>query len=526
MTSWLTVKESVECMQPDEEDSDAELTQELGIFKLRSIYTRGINALHCSGAFKDKDWVESRSCFEEIIRLTQQTIIETAVARSECDLLLFLAYSNLSRILATSNEKETAHRYALCAASMVSISDRNIQDPGLQLRMAKLALDTGDLWSCKHILDYRAFKEAEIGSHDGGLSDSFLQLYDDLYEKVSEQYSVFPEDHRKDKYRIVPLSVEEYLSRTEPTNISSSEHSLKVFNELASVLELQGFSQWSSNYSFQLCFPSIPSHPLSSSSSSFSSSSSSILSCTNIDSSPILSSDAKIQSLVTSVLCDPYDSLVQYHSDTVTYPTRLNQDGITMEVVEEGVNSNANHDQMTVCLNPDPTFQTCDSRHSNSGTRTDSATELNTETRLERTTGVSVLVDISSDSESNSMDVDQALTTILLESEENTHSSHIKPVSGTIEANADAGISINLSLIGSVKSADGRKNRFIANDLKVSNDVGVTVGRRRKESQKIITSLASKFSSLQVFFMHFDLFLFLFLFIYLLIHLFIHLFIY
>ena len=489
MTSWLTVKERVECTKSADEDSDAEPTQELGIFKLRSIYARGINALHCSGTFQDKDWLESRSCFEEIIRLTHQTTVGTTAARTECDLLLFLAYSNLSRILANSNEKEVALRYALSAASFVSITDRNIQDPGLQLRMAKLALDTGDLWSCKHIIECEISKEVGRESYGGGLEDSFLQLYDDLYDEIIQQSSIPLRGNFNDTCRIIPLQIGGYSTLSEYPNTCRDVQSLKVFGELTSALELLGRSQWSLNYSFQMNFSST-SFPISSTSLAPFYSSGFL----HLPSHP--STDSPTQSLIASVMCDPADLILQHASDiipSIAYSSTLNHHGAISEVMGDVDCSSSHNDQMAINGETSSLSDIYYNEHTNI-CNIDQEMGFIDRTEPKELNIAATAVNISSELEKIPSDVN--VNELISDCEDIINFSTISPIMVTTQAVIEPATSI--SCIGNTRNNENRKSRSNNNESKNPNDIGVTIGRRRKEIQNIQSSVVSKFSSLQV----------------------------
>jgi hypothetical protein len=186
MASWSTVKDDIDSLQADRSNTDNEPIKELGIFKLRLTYTTGLSALHCSEDVGDEKWLESKICFEEVIRIAGDSADEAGAARSECMLLLFLSNSNLSRMLAKSDQKALALYHALDAASTLSIEDSRVHDPGLLLRIAKLTLKLRDSWSCKQLLGYR-IKNFSVG----GLLDSFHQLRDNLRCEISSSSSSF-----------------------------------------------------------------------------------------------------------------------------------------------------------------------------------------------------------------------------------------------------------------------------------------------------------------------------------------------
>lgn len=185
MSSWATVKDSEQWGGKDGEHQEVEPAGELGIFKLRSTYTRALSALHRSEDAYDTDWRESRAHFEEIVSLAESIMDETSAARSECTLLQFVAYSNLSRMLAKTDEKKNALNHALDAAAVFSIRYSSVHDPGLLLRIARLTLDVGDLWSCEQILIRGINGNATHGSGVGCLLDSFYQLNVILQRRIA-----------------------------------------------------------------------------------------------------------------------------------------------------------------------------------------------------------------------------------------------------------------------------------------------------------------------------------------------------
>lgn len=185
MSSWATVKDSEQWGGTDGEHQDVEPAGELGIFKLRSTYTRALSALHRSENAYDTDWYESRAHFEEIVSLAESIMDETSAARSECTLLQFVAYSNLSRMLAKTEEKKNALNHALDAAAVFSIRYSSVHDPGLLLRIARLTLDVGDLWSCEQILIRGINGNATHSSGVGCLLDSFYQLHVILQRRIA-----------------------------------------------------------------------------------------------------------------------------------------------------------------------------------------------------------------------------------------------------------------------------------------------------------------------------------------------------
>lgn len=231
MSTWVTVKDkdSTHLPQFDGETGDPEPSTELGIFKLRATYNRGLNSLHSSRDPSDAQSVESRNCFEEIVRSVHERIDQTAAARRECTLLLFLAYSNLSRMVAKTDEKGLALTYALNAANTLSIKESSFLDPGLLLRIAKLAFEEGDYWSCSHLLGYRISRENEVNDpENGGLLDSFYQLSEHLEEKLLSSslhttYTPF-------------LAPEKLLISTSRNSSSDCLQDYTVFNSLATFL--------------------------------------------------------------------------------------------------------------------------------------------------------------------------------------------------------------------------------------------------------------------------------------------------
>lgn len=261
MTSWLTIKES-ECMEIDNEDIDEEDNiGEIGILKLRSNYTQGLSALHVSASAGDESWIKSRHCFEEIILLTKQTTEETAAARTECILILFLAYSNLSRMLVYS-DKKLALFYAIEAASVMNINDTSIHDPGLLLRIAKLTLSNNDFWSCKQIIAYN------LGQNDinGGLEESFHQLREDLNEQEQHYYNSTPSTIFNKKIlvkgKILSLQIKRQVPVTTSNPISDSplstssksflNNQFSTFNKLTILLDSEDQNSLS-DYSLELC---------------------------------------------------------------------------------------------------------------------------------------------------------------------------------------------------------------------------------------------------------------------------------
>lgn len=239
--SWVTVKEIENFMDLEDQDSDSnEETEKIGILILRSAYTEGLNALHCSKNYDDESWMAAKTYFEKILSVTEDMSDETAAVRSERKLLLFLSLSNLSRMLSKSTQKDLALHYALEATSLLSIRDINIQDPGLLLRIAKLTLEKGDMWSCKHILAYRLSQDNQIvNSNEGGLLDSFLQLY----ENMQEQYVMSPMQFNREifisKKNIIKLQIEKPL--LDSTNLSDiTDYNCEIFNKLSACLNTQG----------------------------------------------------------------------------------------------------------------------------------------------------------------------------------------------------------------------------------------------------------------------------------------------
>ena len=228
MSSWSTVKDNADGLQSDHSNIDNEPIKELGIFKLRVTYTTGLNALYCSEDIGDEKWLESKTCFEEVIRIAGDSVDEAGAARSECTLLLFLSNSNLSRMLAKSDQKSLALYYALDAASTLSIDDSSVHDPGLLLRIAKLTLELRDSWSCKQLLGYRIRHDRQTyGSSVGGLLDSFYQLRDNLQYKISSCSSSF-------KSQVSMIKRETGLLMVDGATLDF--HDSEFFNALAAVL--------------------------------------------------------------------------------------------------------------------------------------------------------------------------------------------------------------------------------------------------------------------------------------------------
>ena len=226
-------KDSTDASQFDRETVDPELSTELGIFKLRATYNRGLNSLHCSRDPYDAQSIESRQCFESIITSVSEKNGETAAAQKECILLLFLAYSNLSRMVAKTDERGLALKYALDAANTMSITESSSLDPGLLLRIAKLAFEEGDYWSCSHLLGYRFSKENEVNGPDsGGLLDSYYQLSEHLERKIfsSSQHTTTTPS----------VATEKILISTRNTSSSSGRiPEYSAFNSLANLLALK-----------------------------------------------------------------------------------------------------------------------------------------------------------------------------------------------------------------------------------------------------------------------------------------------
>lgn len=209
MASWLTVKDNTDSLQTDRSNIENEPIKELGIHKLRLTYTAGLNALHCSEDIGDEKWLESKICFEEVIRIAGDSADEAGAARSECTLLLFLSNSNLSRMLAKSDLKPLALYHALDAASIMSIEDSSVHDPGLLLRIAKLTLELQDSWSCKQLLGYRVRHDRRSsGSSVGGLLDSFYQLRDNLQYEISSSSSSFKSQLSMNKRETASLTID------------------------------------------------------------------------------------------------------------------------------------------------------------------------------------------------------------------------------------------------------------------------------------------------------------------------------
>ena len=443
MTSWLTVKESAECVQTDEEDSDTEQSQELGVFKLRSTYTRGLNALHCSGASQDASWCESKSCFEEIIYLANDshTTEESAAARSESELIVFLAYSNLSRMLAKCNDKKDALRYALSAASVLSIRECNKKDPGLLLRIAKIALEVGDLWSCKHLIGYRMSIEEDMQGNGGGLLDSFHQLSDDLNEKISEQSSVFSTDNFEEDRKVLLLEIDRPSTPTHfPTSTSNSistfdhDSSSKAFSKLSSLLDCQELVE-NLDYTFQLRFR--PPSTLSSSTTSFHHSSSGSASAAAVD----VPHNTTLHATATATLL-PSD--LRIHSESTTARTDSNQQPKDSDLIL----STTTHDNTESIK-----------AHTAASDASDIScqyTETNTEFKIQNE-----VLDLTSDTNSNSIP-----------------SSVVVPII--------------------TRTVEPRKGRSGTAELKQNSEIGIVSGRRKKEISCTVSSISSKFNIVQV----------------------------
>lgn len=234
MSSWKTVKDkdSTETPPFDRESVDPEPSTELGIFKLRATYNRGLNSLHCSRDPHDAQSIESRHCFESIIQSVSEKNDETAAIRKECTLLLFLAYSNLSRMVEKTDERGLALTYALNAANTMSIAESSFLDPGLLLRIAKLSFEDGDLWSCSHLLGYRISRENGVkGPVSGGLLDSYYHLSEHLERKLffsSQRTTTAPS-----------AAAEKLLISMRENSSSSCLPKYSAFNNLAYLLALR-----------------------------------------------------------------------------------------------------------------------------------------------------------------------------------------------------------------------------------------------------------------------------------------------
>ena len=245
MSSWATVKDSEQWGGTDGEHQDVEPAGELGIFKLRSTYTRALSALHRSENAYDTDWCESRAQFEEIVSLAESIMDETSAARSECTLLQFVAYSNLSRMLSKTDEKKSALNHALDAAAVFSIRCSSVHDPGLLLRIARLTLDVGDLWSCEQILIRGINGNATHGSGVGCLLDSFYQLNVILQRRIASLSLLESAADSCNECEVISLQG----CASSPS--SSFHNSLFVFNKVAASLASKNCLE-TPDYSFTL----------------------------------------------------------------------------------------------------------------------------------------------------------------------------------------------------------------------------------------------------------------------------------
>jgi hypothetical protein len=245
MSSWATVKDSEQWGGTDGEHQDVEPAGELGIFKLRSTYTRALSALHGSENAYDTDWCESRAHFEEIVSLAESIMDETSAARSECTLLQFVAYSNLSRMLSKTDEKKNALNHALDAAAVFSIPYSSVHDPGLLLRIARLTLDVGDLWSCEQILIRGINGNATHSSGVGCLLDSFYQLHVILQRRIASLPLLESAADSCNECEVISLQG----CASSPS--SSIHNSLFVFNKVAASLASKNCLE-TPNYSFTL----------------------------------------------------------------------------------------------------------------------------------------------------------------------------------------------------------------------------------------------------------------------------------
>jgi hypothetical protein len=245
MSSWATVKDSEQWGGTDDEHQDVEPAGELGIFKLRSTYTRALSALHRSENAYDTDWCESRAHFEEIVSLAERIMDETAAARSECTLLQFVAYSNLSRMLSKTDEKKSALNHALDAAAVFSIRYSSVHDPGLLLRIARLTLDVGDLWSCEQILIRGINGNATYGSGVDCLLDSFYQLHFILQRRIASLPLLESAADSCNECEVISLQG----CASSPS--SSIHNSLFVFNKVAASLASKNCLE-TTDYSFTL----------------------------------------------------------------------------------------------------------------------------------------------------------------------------------------------------------------------------------------------------------------------------------
>lgn len=242
MSSWVTVKDSEEAGRTNGEHQDVEPAGELGIFKLRSTYTRALSALHGSEKVYDADWCESRAHFEEIVSLAESIMDETSAARSECTLLQFAAYSNLSRMLSRTEEKRKALNNALDAASVFSVRYGSVHDPGLLLRIARLTLDVGDLWSCEQLFIHGVNGNTTHDSGAGCLLDSFYQLNVILQRRIASS-SLLDSANPCDECEIVSLQ------QCASSSCTSIHDSFLIFNKFAATLASKDCLE-SSDYSF------------------------------------------------------------------------------------------------------------------------------------------------------------------------------------------------------------------------------------------------------------------------------------
>ena len=248
MSSWLTVKDDFDSLQAERGNVEIEPTKELGIFKLRLTYTKGLNALQCSEEIGDENWSESRICFEDVIHSADVSAGEAGAARSECALLIFLSNSNLSRMLMKSDEKALALNYALDAVSTMSIEDSSVHDPGLLLRIAKLTLELRDSWSCRQLLNFRIRHDRRAyGDNVGGLLDSFYQLRNDLLHEVASSSSSF-------KSQVSQSTREKSFVLLDASTLNSD--SCEFTNALAAVLASEA-ARKSFNYSFLVSYPGL-----------------------------------------------------------------------------------------------------------------------------------------------------------------------------------------------------------------------------------------------------------------------------
>ena len=131
-------------------------SDEAYLYSMRAAYNRALNLLHRSKVVGDADWEMARECLVNLVGQLSSILNSdsSSILHQECKHLYFMGNKNLARMQSKQGlgpeSFGAAFLAALAAASVMA--DMGTFDAGLMFRTAHLALQLGDVWSCRLLL--------------------------------------------------------------------------------------------------------------------------------------------------------------------------------------------------------------------------------------------------------------------------------------------------------------------------------------------------------------------------------------